>query len=132
MYRPLKPSDLPQVLSGKLKVFYDSDIGRMPAKLIGTRFGKGTDSGWIIAFPTYDYFHLFLGKLIVDVTPEKRYAIWNHKAQRFAQYFDEFGEELKIFTCRENAQIWIDKKIREDARKNYYVVEWEIKNNDPI
>lgn len=60
-------------------------------------------------------------QLVVDVTPEKRYAIWDHKHQRFQNCDGNYG-----FTSKTQAEI----AMGDHPSKNFYVVEWEIKEND--
>lgn len=106
-------SDLPKIQSGKLRVLYKaSDNSYYPAKLVTTRGGSLSHNlpGFIISLPEYDFFSL-LGvssahaEFFVDVTPEKRYAIWNKTAGRFVTVSDVHG--TPHFTCHLDAELYI-------------------------
>lgn len=128
-YRSVEPSDLPLITSGKLKAFYCNDGTMLPAMLIGTRFNTlpGTGSphtGWMVRYSHIDHIEYGNTRILVDVTPEKRYAVWNHNSQRFVS-----GMESGV-RSRGEAEAWIQKLYLDDHQPNFYIVEWEIKNDE--
>ena len=50
----------------------------------------------------------------------KKYAIWNHKRQRFAS---------EVFSSRTDAEIFLHEKDWNHLTKSFYIVEWEIKDD---
>jgi hypothetical protein len=125
-YRPIEPSDYPKALLGKLVLFYypEYEKYRGSAKLVGTKFGSGHGTGFVVS--CNDNTELFVPSptaIYVDVTSEKRYAIWNHKAQRFPL------AKTDIFKDRVSAQLFCDKMQKQYNRDTFYVVEWEIKED---
>jgi hypothetical protein len=135
-YRPIEPSDYPKALLGQLVLFYYQDMEKYqgPAKLVGTKFGsRGEGAGFVIS--CNDGKELFVGSnaaIYVDVTPEKRYAVWHQPTQRFknASYNDG---GVKIYLSRQDAEIELEEWFRKNgivnAKKNWYIVEWEIKQD---
>jgi hypothetical protein len=121
-YRPVVPSDLPNVQSGKLKAFWQNATSEYkPARLVSTRIlgiGERTTM-WIIDDGDMDLWLNGLTRIVVDVTPAKRYAVWNHKGQRFCA--------VDAFKTRQDAEIWRDNYYDKKVHDNFYVVEWEIK-----
>jgi hypothetical protein len=106
-----------------------------PATLVSVR-GKGVSGNTIWLIPanihnlndkTQDSIEYGYNNIFVDVTPEKRYAVWNHKAQRFAWFS---GKLAVCFNSRVAAELAIKEMFPEGYPKNFYVVEWEIKSND--
>jgi hypothetical protein len=55
-----------------------------------------------------------------DITPEKRYAIWNHKGQKF---------DSDVFSSYTDAKIALNAR---PAHWKCYIVEWEIKDDSEI
>jgi len=58
----------------------------------------------------------------IDVTPEKRYAVWNKKYQRFTLPPRDYGS-TEVFKSRSEAEAWIQK--RPTATSAYSVVEFD-------
>jgi hypothetical protein len=117
-YRHVEPSDLPRIQSGKLKAFWQG--GQIfPARLVSTRCGNwGGGTLWLYDNGNEDV-PCNSNLIVVDVTPEKRYAVWSHAIQRFIYTNNDAG-----FTSRTAAECCIHDK------KNCYVVEWEIRGNE--
>ena len=127
-YRHVEPSDLPRIQSGKLKAFWQG--GQIfPARLVSTRCGNwGGGTLWLYDNGQEDI-PCNSNLIVVDVTPEKRYAVWNHKTQRF-QCCNEHGGGYKE---KFEAEAYIDAHtdgMSVKGASNFYVVEWEIKDHD--
>jgi hypothetical protein len=129
-YRHVEPSDLPRIQAGKLKAFFKWYDYQYPAELISVRaqavHRAGNNTIWLVKANTnqlsddsVDSIEYGTHNIIVDVTPEKRYAVWSHAIQRFIYTNNDTG-----FTSRTAAECCIYDK------KNCYVVEWEIKGNE--
>lgn len=120
---------MPQIQSGKLKVFYDSEShGKLSAKLISTRFADGQQLAFLVEYGRGD--GLVFNDIVVDVTPEKRYAVWNHKRQRFINGYGTvpfFGYHKDKLQLEVYLKEWLARQ--EQSNKDYYIVEWEIKND---
>jgi hypothetical protein len=130
-YRPLVPSDLPNIQSGKLKAFWDGavDGSPRPARLVSTNYINHKDGTlWVYEGIGSDVI-CNSTLIVVDVTPEKRYAIWNHKTQRF-QFIKKCADDGEGFTSRQDAMIWLESAFPSLVRENLYIVEWEIKSDD--
>lgn len=112
--------------SGELKAFWQGNE-IFPVTLITTNAHHsqvGDSCLWLIHRSDGD--QICSSKMIVvDVTPEKRYAVWNHKLQRFVVGHPDH----KPFLSKGEAEAWLYEKYGK-ANGNYYVVEWEIKKND--
>jgi hypothetical protein len=122
-YRILVPSDLPNVQSGKLKAFWNGAVGASPrpARLVSTNYINHKDGTlWVYEGIGSDVI-CNSGLIVVDVTPERRYAIWNHPAGRFCS---------GVFNSWLDAERYLEHNFAVPARKNHYIVEWEIKSDD--
>ena len=124
----MQPSDYPQVLRGELKAFFINHVGTFEVTLVSSNVNTQDGTLWLI--------HSYSSKgkddavysnrnVVVDVTPEKRYAIWNHKSQRFLTF------EVHGYKNRQDAEIFMTEYCNktDSDPENYYVVEWEIKDN---
>jgi len=131
-YRILVPSDLPNVQSGKLKAFWNGAVGASPrsARLVSTNYINNKDGTlWVYEGIGSDVL-CNSSLIVVDVTPEKRYAIWNHQTQRF-QFIKKHADDSEGFTSRQEAEIWLNQQtFFAGVRKNLYIIEWEIKSDD--
>lgn len=117
--RKLVPSDLPLVQSGKLQAFWHCGAGYLPATLISTNYRQHKDATvWLYAGTDSDIL-CNSDLIVVDVTPAKRYSVWNHKGQKFCA--------IDAFKTRQDAEIWRDHYYDKKVHDNFYVVEWEIK-----
>lgn len=118
--RKLVPSDLSYVQSGKLQAFWtENNREYKPAQLISTNYRQHKDATvWLYAGNGSDIL-CNSDLIVVDVTPAKRYAVWNHKGQKFCAQ--------DAFMTRQDAEIWRDKYYDKKVHDNFYVVEWEIK-----
>lgn len=65
--------------------------------------------------------------IVVDVTPEKRYAVWNHIQQRFVNNGNH--PTAHGFRTKQEAEIYLQDHFQ-TQKKLVYVVEWEIKSDD--
>lgn len=128
VFRHIRRADLVNVSSGKLKAFWNGEKGKYyPAKLVSVKYHSHRDeTAWIYEGVDTDVL-CNSDRIVVDVTPVKRYALWNHKAQRFLLLPDHPTGDG--FTSRQDAEIWRDTMFHESFRKNFYVVEWEIKED---
>jgi hypothetical protein len=122
-YRAVQASDLPNVQSGKLKAFWttpNSTIYR-PAKLVSVKYRQHKDNtAWLYEGDGTDII-CNSDLIVVDVTPAKRYAVWNHKGQKFCS--------VDAFMSRTDAEIWRDNYYDSKVHRDFYVVEWEIKED---
>ena len=130
-YRHVEPSDLPRIQAGKLKVFSTGPNGGLciSATLASTNMTYEAKCLWIIHYSDGDRYRTDNETMVVDVTPEKRYAVWNHKTQRF-QCCNEHGGGYKE---KFEAEAYIDAHtdgMSVKGASNFYVVEWEIKDHD--
>jgi hypothetical protein len=126
IYRRLVPSDLPKVQAGKLKANFTWCSYACPATLISvkcTSEHRCDGTIWLIpanvnnlADDKHDSIVYGSHNIIVDITPAKRYAIWNHKNQRF---------QTSTYQHKADAEYWLNKEFPQNL--NFYVVEWEIK-----
>lgn len=122
VYRPAMLSDLPQIQSGKLKVVYFySDCDMRPCRFITAKYGRHSNPLFLYSSEDgSEHPAFFEAGLHVDVTPEKRYAIWNHKRQHF---------HSNSFTNKYDAEYWLKQEVSNN-KDNFYIVEWEIKKDD--
>ena len=117
VYRSIEPSDLVRISEGSLKAYYCSGHDKyLPAKLVSTRINKAPF--WIVDNGETDHWLGGFDGVVVDVTPEKRYAVWSHTIQRFLYTNNDAG-----FASKTAAECFMRDS------KNCYVVEWEIKDN---
>jgi hypothetical protein len=93
IYRPLEPSDLSKAQSGKLQTYYKDGERYLPAKLISTRLSSA-GTLWLLNNGNYDMYSTSNRDIMVDITPEKRYAIWSKRNERFIA-----GEQFKNGNC---------------------------------
>lgn len=80
---------------------------------------------------TLKAFYLYDLGFVVDVTPTKRYAIWSHKAQRFVNLDDvksSYGNKADAEIAME--EMFKKYATSEKQQKQFYVVEWEIKDDN--
>jgi hypothetical protein len=119
-YRAVQASDLPNLQSGKLKTFWHGGTGiYRPARLVSVKYRQHKDNtAWLYEGDGTDIL-CSSDLIVVDVTPAKRYAVWNHKAQKFCA--------VDAFMSRMDAEIWRDNYYDKKVHDNFYVVEWEIK-----
>lgn len=122
VYRQVEPSDLPNIQSGKLKAFYVTrnlaKTDASPAKLVSTRFGEFKTVMWIVENRDYDRYATGFGSMMIDITPEKRYAIWDKKKQRFISY-ELFG----VQTTKEACEAYLDDVMRKyGLRPNHLTI----------
>jgi hypothetical protein len=129
-FRACEPADLPRIQAGTLKAFYCEAGKKHPAKLVGTNFWFRTYDtskrvvGWVVDHNQFDMMVYGYTQIVVDVTPTKRYAIWNQKAQRFVNILDH---PTGGFKSKADAEIWHATRMMNS--KEFYVVEWEIKDD---
>lgn len=138
VYRAVQPSDLPRIQAGTLKAFYIHAGSYFPAKLVSTQMISGdktNQAGWIVEYAgKYDFYTLDTFRIVVDVTPTKRYAIWSHKAQRFVN-LDDLVVNKGPYGNKADAEIAMEEMFKkyatsENQQKQFYVVEWEIKDDN--
>lgn len=125
VYRPVEPSDLPKIQAGILKAFYKDDLS-FPAQLLTTHYSSLHETVFLAKGQDYDFL-LRIHEVVVDVTPEKRYAVWSHTKQKFVSGL--------AHQTRTEAEIEISEMVKKYAvtdeyKKRFYVVEWEIKKDD--
>lgn len=115
VYRPFEASDLPGIQSGKLKAFHNpGNTGTVywPVRLITSNLssaysGDRNKLAWLVeGHPSGDYLLWYQGEIKIDITPEKRYAIWNKKKGRFARFH---FEHVQNYPTREHAQDYINR-----------------------
>jgi hypothetical protein len=124
----VQPSDYPSLLRGELKAFFINHKGTFEATLISDNINSTEGTLWLVhKYTSKEKDDAIYGNLnvMVDVTPEKRYAIWNHKSQRFLTF------EVHGYKNRQDAEIFMIEYCNktDSDPENYYVVEWEIKDD---
>lgn len=129
VYRHIESSDLPKIQAGKLKcVVINSKTGKTyPARLISNQFGSANVIAFLYSHDGHDYLitSLSSGILQVDITPEKRYTIWNKQRGRFALMG---GTDIPVFSNKIEAESCITEVVRSFALKdgsNFAVVEFD-------
>lgn len=90
IYRPVTMADIPKILTnpGSMKVYFIAGFPS-PARLVSTQYGMNGRSPekrllWLYenVFQN-EYTYEGIENVCLDITPEKRYAIWNKKYGRF-------------------------------------------------
>lgn len=96
VYRPVEPSDLPKIQEGKLKVFKKSvrvaGTEYFPARLVSTNYCLGASKrvpAYLVDYGVEQGDILSSTDIVVDVTPEVRWIIWNLKYDRISGYMNE-------------------------------------------
>lgn len=121
----MQPADLPHVLTGKLKAFFNSAGMLYPAQLVSANMAGEEGTLWLTTGYADHKDRYLTGDrpILVDVTPEKRFAVWNQKGQKFqtGPYYNKIDAE---YWCE------VENKRFGATRNNFYVVEWEIKKDD--
>jgi len=79
--------------------------------------GREMGDGSFCWYPDWKYNML----VYIDVTPEKRYAVWNKKYQRFTLP-PRHAETTEVFKSRSEAEAWINSTTAADC---YSVVEFD-------
>lgn len=134
VYRQATSADLPLIQEGSLKAFYVlNGVRAVPAKLLSTRFrsvGIASKAGWLASFEDYDVVVYGLQYIVVDVSPEKRYAIWDHKNQRFVERAKRLTVGCAGFVNNTDVEIELDSLNKNQPGNKFYIVEWEIKGNE--
>src|SRR5260370_9106923 len=123
-YRPFEPSDLPKIQSGQLKAALGKGPDYYPAKLVSV-FVHNSSLIWVITGYKYEWVWSGSNSIVVDITPTKRYAIWNHKSQRFVNCSGHPTETG--FASKAEAEVYLEGTWPGLHRKGVYIVEWEIK-----
>lgn len=81
-------------------------------------------TGFFVSFISYDAV-LYDGdtsEFYIDVTPEKRYAIWNKKMGRFLHRVG--NAHTPIFQSKTDAEVWLTTEYG-DAMRGFVVVEFD-------
>jgi hypothetical protein len=117
VYRPFEPSDLPKIQNGTLKAFWNGIRDKyIPVTLISTKYEWSDPVAFLIHDVTGDRL-CNSHNIVIDVTPEVRFAVWNIKLGRFA-------ENGATMTSRVSAEISKDVLVRLYGA-HYVVVEFE-------
>jgi hypothetical protein len=135
-YRSVEASDYPKLALKQLTVKRINFQGLVhDVVLISPRCSNAgsADTAWLCTYPgSKDYIIYGSADIWVDVTPEKRYAIWHQPTQRFKNASHSDGG-VKIYLNRQDAEIeleeWFRKNSIANAKKYWYIVEWEIKQD---
>lgn len=118
IYRPVEPSDLPAIQSGKLQALYKDRVVRLVSTHYRNYGWQGESAVlWLFEKDGYEWPRLGYDSLVIDITPEKRYTIWNKSGQRFVD-----GSQYPPSASKVEQELHIEKWKRNGARVGSYVI----------
>lgn len=136
VYRPVEPSDLPKIQEGKLKAFRIQTTNKQqvafPAHLVSLNYCLGglcatPCAAYMVDFGVGQGDILCYSNIVVDVTPEVRWIIWNLKYDRLSGYMNE----NKVgWAAKGDVERFLDAKLGtadfSRRRHHYKIVSFEV------